>query len=64
VLFALANLGRHLNIDPESALRGTNAKFRKRFSYIEQHIGSKGQTMESADLDMLESLWQDAKSEA
>jgi len=63
VLFALANLGRHLDIDPESALRGTNKKFRKRFGYIERNVGSKGQTMESANLDTLEQLWQDAKSE-
>ena len=63
VLFALANLGRHLEIDPESALRGTNSKFRKRFGYIERNIGSMGKTMESADLYTLENLWQEAKSE-
>ena len=60
-LFALANLGRHLDIDPEGAVRKTNGKFRKRFSYIEHNIETRGETMESADLDTLEELWIEAK---
>ena len=63
VLFALANLGRHLGIDPESAVRGTNGKFRRRFGHMEQNIGRHDQTMKSADLDLLERLWDDAKQE-
>lgn len=61
VLFALANLARHLEIDPESAVRGTNSKFRKRFGYIERHIGNHGKTMQDADLETLEALWVEAK---
>ncbi|MEM8750245.1 MAG: nucleoside triphosphate pyrophosphohydrolase [Pseudomonadota bacterium] len=64
VFFALANLGRHLSVDPESALRGTNQKFRTRFRYIEQNIAKLGTTMDDADLDTLESLWVEAKSNA
>ena len=61
VLFALVNIGRHLNIDPESAVRGTNQKFRKRFRYIEENIGKANETMETASLDQLEALWVEAK---
>ncbi len=61
VLFAMANLGRHLDIDPESATRGTNNKFRKRFRYIEENISSSGETMESASLEQLDALWVEAK---
>lgn len=61
VLFALANLARHLDIDPDKALRGANSKFRKRFRYIEDNIGNVGHTMESADLDTMEKLWVEAK---
>ncbi|MGB7287114.1 MAG: MazG nucleotide pyrophosphohydrolase domain-containing protein, partial [Salaquimonas sp.] len=63
ILFALANLARHLEIDPEAALRGTNQKFRDRFKFIEQHIGESGATLETATLDQMETLWQRAKKE-
>ena len=61
LLFAVANLARHVNVDAEGALRGTNEKFRSRFAHIEAHIGRTGHTMESADLETMERLWVEAK---
>lgn len=61
ILFALANLARHQKIDPDTALRGTNQKFRNRFLYIEQNIAKKNETMESASLEVLDTLWNEAK---
>lgn len=61
VLFTLANLARHLDIDPDKALRKTNSKFRKRFRYIEDNVKNVGHSMESADLDTMEQLWIDSK---
>lgn len=58
LLFALANLSRHLKIDPEAALRRTNEKFTSRFQYIE---GKLGETIAEASLDDMEALWQEAK---
>jgi nucleoside triphosphate diphosphatase len=62
ILFALANLARHLHLDPEGAVRSTNAKFRKRFRYIEENVGRFGKTLETATLEEMELLWQEAKS--
>jgi nucleoside triphosphate diphosphatase len=62
LLFAVANLARHLNVEPEAALREANLKFRRRFAYIENNIGSTGHTMDSADLETMEKFWQAAKS--
>ena len=62
VLFAVANLARHMDVDAEGALRGANEKFRKRFAHIEANIGRTGHTMESADLETMEKLWVEAKS--
>jgi ATP diphosphatase len=61
LLFALANLGRHLDIDPEGALRQTNEKFRRRFRFIEQALRSHGRAPEDASLDEMEDLWTEAK---
>ncbi|MCR9134531.1 MAG: nucleoside triphosphate pyrophosphohydrolase [Alphaproteobacteria bacterium] len=61
VLFAIVNLGRHINADPEMALRGTNAKFRKRFSHVEQSIGTAGEDLQSVSLERMEDLWSEAK---
>lgn len=63
VLFAMANLARHLDIDPDTALRGTNQKFRNRFSYIEKNIIASGKKLEDVDLDTMEALWIKAKSQ-
>ncbi len=61
-LFALANLARHLEIDPEEALRGTNRKFRKRFAAIEQQADASGTTLDAMSLEEMEAAWQAAKS--
>ncbi|WP_026318758.1 nucleoside triphosphate pyrophosphohydrolase [Amorphus coralli] len=62
LLFAVANLARHLNVDPEDALRGTNEKFRRRFRHIETGLQAADRTIEDASLDEMEALWQDAKT--
>ncbi len=61
LIFALANIGRHVKADPEQALRGTNMKFRKRFSYIERTLEANGKSLEDATLERMEALWQEAK---
>lgn len=62
ILFALANLARHLKIDPEKAARKTNDKFRIRFKYIEANISKFDTDLENASLDQMETLWQEAKT--
>ncbi|MCW5745010.1 MAG: nucleoside triphosphate pyrophosphohydrolase [Alphaproteobacteria bacterium] len=64
VLFAVANLARHLKIDPEAALRATNDKFERRFRHIERRLQASGRTPESASLEEMEALWQEAKTAA
>lgn len=61
LLFAMANLARHLNIDPEAALRAANAKFTRRFQYMEASLAAKGVDPTSMSLEELEELWQQAK---
>ncbi|TDH36225.1 nucleoside triphosphate pyrophosphohydrolase [Pseudohoeflea suaedae] len=62
VIFALANLGRHLKTDPENALRGTNTKFRNRFAHVERRLAEAGKTPEQSNLDEMDGLWDEAKS--
>jgi len=62
MFFVLVNIARYLSIDPESALRRTNRKFRRRFGWMEQQLNSKGKTLEDSTMDELEALWQGAKS--
>ncbi|TJX67566.1 MAG: nucleoside triphosphate pyrophosphohydrolase [Mesorhizobium sp.] len=61
-LFAVVNLGRHLKLDSEAALAGTNEKFRTRFHYVEQAVEKSGSTLEEATLEEMEALWQEAKT--
>jgi ATP diphosphatase len=61
VLFAVVNLARHLEIDPEVALRGTNAKFERRFKYIERALLEGGRSPEDSSLSEMDALWHDAK---
>jgi ATP diphosphatase len=63
LMFAAVNLARHLKVDPETALRGANAKFERRFAHIEHRLAERGQNLESASLDEMESLWIEAKAE-
>jgi len=61
VFFALGNLCRHQKIDPESAVRGTNKKFERRFAYIESQLAIKGGRPDSASLEEMDRLWDEAK---
>ncbi len=63
LMFALVNLARHVGADPEAALRGTNAKFERRFAYIERALAAQGRTLEAASLDEMDELWNEAKEE-
>ena len=56
------NLGRHLQVDSESSLRGTNRKFEDRFRYIEQSLSQRKVSINDADLAMMEQLWEQAKT--
>jgi tetrapyrrole methylase family protein/MazG family protein len=61
LLFVVANIARHLGIEPEAALKLTNRKFRERFRHIERELAARGRTPDAATLEEMESLWQDAK---
>ena len=61
VLFAMVNFARHLNLDAESALTGTNDKFRSRFHFVESVLRDQGRSLQDASLDEMETLWQKAK---
>ncbi len=62
LLFAVVNLARHLDTDPEAALRAANRKFERRFRQIEAAAATRGQRLEQCDLKMLDALWDAAKS--
>ncbi|MBN9070785.1 MAG: nucleoside triphosphate pyrophosphohydrolase, partial [Rhizobiales bacterium] len=62
VLFALVNFGRHLALDAEAALSGTNEKFRRRFAYVERGLKAAGKQPADASLEEMEALWQEAKT--
>ena len=62
LLFAVVNLARHLGIDPETALRGSNLKFECRFAAIEQALAARGKTPMQATLTEMEELWTAAKT--
>ncbi len=61
LLFVLVNIARYLALDPESALRKTNRKFRRRFQYLEDKLREQGRKPSGASLDEMESLWQESK---
>ena len=61
LLFVMANLGRHLKVDPEEALRGANAKFMRRFAAIEDALALTGRTPAQSDLAEMDALWDAAK---
>jgi len=63
LLFAMANLARHLKVDPEDALRAANAKFVRRFKAIESGLAAQGRKPENASLEEMEALWQKAKEQ-
>jgi ATP diphosphatase len=61
LLFVLANIGRHLKIDPEKALRGANQKFIRRFRHIEQRLAEAGRSPAQSNLQEMDELWDEAK---
>jgi tetrapyrrole methylase family protein/MazG family protein len=62
LLFAVANLGRFLSIDPEEALRKTIARFQNRFTHIEDSLHANGRHIQDASLEEMETLWAEAKT--
>jgi len=62
ILFVIANLARELDIEPEDALRATNAKFVRRFGFIEDALAQRGKTPEQSDLAEMDALWDAAKA--
>jgi MazG family protein len=62
LLFVLVNLARFVKVDPEQALRKTNAKFRRRFGHVEQKLAERGISPAESNIAEMESLWQQAKS--
>ena len=62
LLFVMANLARKLGVDPEAALRGANAKFVRRFAFIEAELARDGRTPEQSDLAEMDALWDAAKA--
>lgn len=63
LLFVMVNLGRHLNIDPEDALRQANAKFTRRFRHIENELNKLGKTPQSSSLTEMDAFWEEAKAQ-
>lgn len=62
LMFAVVNLARHLGVDPETALRGTNAKFERRFGSIERALAADGKKPQDATLAEMDALWEAAKA--
>ena len=63
LLFAVANLARHVGVDPETVTRGTNDKFERRFAFIEAELAGRGLSPEAATLAEMDELWNAAKRE-
>ena len=61
LMFVMVNLGRHLGVDAEAALRGANEKFTRRFKYIEAELKAKGSSPDQSDLAEMDALWDAAK---
>src|SRR5262249_40396475 len=62
LLFTMVNVARFVKVDPEQALRKTNAKFRRRFGYVEEKLGERGAAPSASNIEEMESLWRQAKS--
>jgi nucleoside triphosphate diphosphatase len=61
LFFVLVNIARYLSLDPESALKKTNRKFKRRFQWVESQLKEKGRTIHNSNLEEMESLWQESK---
>jgi uncharacterized protein YabN with tetrapyrrole methylase and pyrophosphatase domain len=63
LFFVLVNIARYLSLDPESALKKTNRKFKRRFQWMEEQLHASGRNPQQATTDELESLWKQAKEQ-
>jgi MazG family protein len=61
LLFTIVNVARYLEVDPEAALRRTNAKFERRFAYIERRLKEQGKRLENTSLEEMDALWEEGK---
>lgn len=64
LLFAVVNLARHLDVEPETALKKTNRKFRRRFKFIEEQLKLEGKALEDSTLEEMDALWNKAKAQS
>ncbi len=62
MLFVMANIARHLELDPETALRGANQKFTRRFAYIEHRLTERGTTPAQSNLQEMDALWDEIRA--
>ena len=62
LLFVVANVARHLKLDPEAALRGANQKFIRRFRHIEERLAEQGSSPAQSNLAEMDALWDEAKA--
>ncbi len=62
LMFVCANLARKLDVEPEAALRGANAKFERRFAHIERRLAEQGRSPEASTLEEMDALWDEAKA--
>ena len=63
MLFVMANIARHLKLDPETALRKANDKFTRRFAYIEQRLATMGKTPDQSSLEEMDALWDEIRAQ-
>ncbi len=63
LLFAMANVARHMGIDPEDALRAANAKFERRFAFIEAELKTRGKMPKDSSLGEMDAIWNEAKKQ-
>jgi len=61
LLFVVVNIARFMKVDPEQALRKTNAKFRRRFKHVEEELEAQGKSLRDSNVEEMEALWQEAK---
>lgn len=62
ILFVMANIARHLQLDPEAALRAANQKFTRRFAYIEARLAERNKTPAQSDLKEMDALWDEVRA--
>ena len=63
LLFSVVNVARYMKVDPETALRHANAKFERRFRYVEQRLKERGKDPQAATLEEMDALWEEGKAQ-